>query len=287
MEWDVGKRSAVEGRVVLVTGAASGIGRASARAIGDRGGRLVLVDRDPRIVAGWPDSDRFLALTGDVTDPAGLESAVQRAIERFGRIDAVFANAGIAPTAPTTVLATGDDAYEQVIAVNLTGVWNTVRAVLPHIVASQGYVLLSGSIYSFLNGVVNAPYAMSKAAVESLGRTLRVELAPHGATAGVLYPGWVDTPLVAPAFGSAPLVTELRRSGYPGPFGELVTPEQVAGAVVRAIERRATRTVVPRRWLPVLWGRGLADPVIDWSLAVRPGFRRQLRRIEASSSSLR
>lgn len=205
---------------------------------------------------------------------------MSRAVAAYGRLDLVFANAGVAPQAPTTVLTTADGVYEQVVGVNLHGVWNTVRATLPHLVRSRGYLLLSGSLYSFLNGVVNVPYAVAKSGVEAMGRALRVELASHGASAGVVYPGWIDTPIVTSAFGGDPVVTELRKAGYPGPLGRLVPPELVARAVVRGMVRRSARVVVPRRWLPVFWLRSLLNPVIDRSLESRAGFQRMLRGLE-------
>lgn len=273
------------GRVVLVTGAGSGIGRATAVALGRAGARVVLLDRgdavhDLAAELNGRHRGSALALLADVTDRPGLEAAVARAVAEYGRLDIVFANAGIAPQAPTTVLTSADGVYEQVVGVNLHGVWNTVRATLPHLVRSQGYLLLSGSLYSFLNGVVNVPYAVAKSGVEAMGRALRVELASHGAAAGVVYPGWIDTPIVTSAFGGDPVVTSLRRAGYPGPLGRLVPPERVADAVLRGMARRSPRIVVPRRWWPVFWLRSLLNPVIDRSLEARAGFQRMLRGLE-------
>ena len=106
------------------------------------------------------------------------------------------------------------------------------------------------------NGAVNAPYAASKAGVEQLGRALRAELAPHGATASVLYPGWVNTPLIKVAFGGNAAATELVRHTEPRPLRTPITPERVAAATIRGIERRSARIIVPGRWIPFSVLRG-------------------------------
>ena len=93
-------------------------------------------------------------------------------------------------------------AFERVLDVNVLGVYRTVHAALPHIVANGGHVVVVASIYAFLNGVIMAPYAMSKAAVEQYGRALRAELAGHGASATVAYFGFIDTAMVRDGFGS-------------------------------------------------------------------------------------
>ena len=104
---------------------------------------------------------------------------------------------------------------------------------------------------------------MSKAGVEQFGRALRSELAPHRATAGVLYPGWVKTPLTGPAFGGNRTATELVAHAYPAALRQQITPERVADAVVRGVERRSARIIVPRRWAPISTLRGIVNPLID------------------------
>jgi len=98
------------------------------------------------------------------------------------KVDVVFANAGIANDPPTTLAAADLDAYERVINVDLHGVIRTIKPALPEIIANQGHVLITASVYAFVNGVANSAYAASKAAVEMLGRSLRLELAPASST---------------------------------------------------------------------------------------------------------
>jgi NAD(P)-dependent dehydrogenase (short-subunit alcohol dehydrogenase family) len=185
------ERLNLSGKVALVTGAARGIGLETARALAARGASVVLVDLDAaqaERAAAQVHDVRALGLGGDVTDRAAMQRAVARAVERFGGVDVVVANAGIAPRA-ATMRAMAPESFERVVDVNLLGVARTVDAALPEIVRRGGHVVVIASIYAFANGAGVVPYAMSKAGVEALGRALRVELRPHGASASVAYFG--------------------------------------------------------------------------------------------------
>ncbi|GGF40625.1 SDR family NAD(P)-dependent oxidoreductase [Williamsia phyllosphaerae] len=281
------KKIDLSGAVVVITGAAGGIGRAVARELHARGGIVVLVDLDQAsvdAVAGELGPARTLALRADVTSPDDLRHVMDTAAARFGRIDVVHANAGISSgESADTVLSVADGTFERVIAVNLAGVWNTVRAALPHIVESQGHVLITSSTYAYLNGMVNAPYAATKAAVEQIGRALRVELAAHGASAGVLYPGWVATPIADVAFGKDDLATALVARAFPAPLRTPIAPERVGRAVAAGIERRAARVQIPRRWIPVATLRGIINPLLDRSLRRDTTLIDLVRQVETRS----
>lgn len=273
-----------ENAVVVVTGAAGGIGSSVAHALHARGARVVLVDLsqdDVDTAAGRLGATRVLAVAADVTDKAAMDDVFAATQREFGRVDAVFANAGISSgNRAYTVSSAPDGIFERVIAVNLGGVWNTVRAGLPMILESRGHILVTSSTYAYVNGAVNAPYAASKAAVEQLGRSLRVELAPHGATAGVLYPGWVATPIAEVAFGADGLATELVAHAFPRPLHRPVSAAVVGRAVVRGIERRSASIQVPKRWIPVSALRGLINPVFDRSLAGDATLGELIRQVE-------
>jgi NAD(P)-dependent dehydrogenase (short-subunit alcohol dehydrogenase family) len=273
----------VAGRAVLITGAGSGIGVATARALHERGALVALADLNggsvDRVAAALGPG-RTLAVAVDVTDRTALADAVGAIATRFGGLDIVFANAGVAPNPAATVATIDVDDFERVVAVDLLGVWRTVRAALPQVLDRHGHVLLTSSIYAFGNGTANAPYAMAKAGVEQLGRALRVELAGHGATAGVLYPGWVDTPLVKSAYGGHPTVTQLRTTAFPGFLSKRIRPEQVAAAVVKGIERRAPRIVVPRGWVAASVLRGVVNPLSDRMLVRNAEVQRLLAELE-------
>lgn len=274
---------ALPDKVILITGASGGIGAACARAFHAAGARLVLTDVTLAPVAALAadlGAERTLALALDVTDRAAADTVVAEAVRRFGGIDMVFANAGIAGDPPTTIANMDERMFEKVIEVDLLGVWRTVRACLPQIIERRGHVLITASIYAFMNGVINAPYAMSKAGVESFGRALRGELAGTGATAGVLYPGWVDTAIARVAFGGNATATELVVMAFPAPLRRPITPETVATAVVRGVERRAARIIVPRRWIPWSWFRGIMNALTDRYLDGHAGIQAQIRKLE-------
>jgi NAD(P)-dependent dehydrogenase (short-subunit alcohol dehydrogenase family) len=259
----------LKGKVALVTGAAGGIGLASARALSARGARVVLCDVQAAEVERQAQAlgvDRALGLGVDVTDRAAMNRAVEATVERFGGLDVIFANAGIAPDPPTTIATIDESMFERVVEVDLLGVWRTVRAGLEQVVARRGHVLLTSSIYAFTNGVMNGAYAASKAGVEQLGRALRTELAADGASAGVLYPGWVDTAMVHASVDQHASVLRIHESLTPRPLAKRIPPETVAKAVVRGIERRAPRIFVPRIWTPLSVLRGGLNPLIDRAL---------------------
>lgn len=270
-------------KVILITGAGGGIGAACARAFHAAGARLVLTDATlapAAALAAQLGDERTLALALDVTDRAAAGVVVAEAVRRFGGIDMVFANAGIAADPPTTIAKMDERLFEKVIEVDLLGVWRTVRACLPQIIERRGHVLITASIYAFLNGVVNAPYAMSKAGVESFGRALRTELAGTGATAGVLYPGWVDTAIARVAFGGNATATELVAEICPWPYKRQIQPEQVAKAVLRGVMTRAPRIMVPRRWVPLSLFRGVLNVLTDWTFDRHARLHALVRKLE-------
>lgn len=242
------ERFNLKDRVVLVSGAASGIGEETARRLVASGARVALIDLDrdglERVAADL--GPNAAACSADVTDREGLDRAMAASRDRLGPIDVVVANAGVAPPCQP-LLTINEKAFERTIEVNVIGVWRTIRAALPDVVAQRGHVLVVSSIYAFFNGLLNSPYAMSKAAVEQLGRALRVELADHGATAGVAYLGFVDTPMVRTAFAN-PQVNRVREA-LPRWFSKPIPVADAADALVRGIENRSAIVTAPR-WVP-------------------------------------
>ena len=249
--------------VALITGAARGIGLGTARALHARGDSVALLDLDgdatAEVAAGV--GDRALGLAGDVTDQASLDAAVAEAVSRFGGLDVAVANAGISPPGRTgRVYET--DLFEQVIDVNLLGVWRTIRATLPHLIERRGHLLLVSSIYAFTNGSLVTPYAASKAGVEQLGRALRVELARHGVTVGVAYFGFVDTDMVRDAVVSDPLGQRFE-ARIPRPLRKKISSDEAGEVLARAVAQRAPRVVAPRRWAALSALRGFVAPGVD------------------------
>jgi NAD(P)-dependent dehydrogenase (short-subunit alcohol dehydrogenase family) len=251
-------------RVALVTGGARGIGFATARALAARGASVVIVDLEEaaaqRAAAQVGDSGT-LGLAGDVTDRAAMQRAVAAAVERFGGLDVVVANAGIASRL-ATFRATSSETFERVLDVNLLGVCRTVDAALPEIVRRRGHVVVVSSIYAFTNGVGAVPYAMSKAAVEQFGRALRLELVPHGASASVAYFGFIDTEMVHRAIDDDPLAGAMFET-LPRPLHKRLTPRIAGEAIVLGIEGRKPRIIRPRRWVVMSVLRGILNPLSD------------------------
>lgn len=257
-------RYPLSGKVALVTGGARGIGLATGRALVARGASVVLVDLDAsgtERAAGQLDDSRALGLAADVTDRGALQRVVATTVGRFGGLDVVVANAGIASRA-ATMRAMAPETFERVLDVNLSGVYRTVEATLPEIVRRRGHVVVISSVYAFANGIGTVPYAMSKAGVEQLGRALRVELAQHGASASVAYFGFIDTEMVHRAIDHDPLADRMLDT-LPAPLRRRLAPDAAGEAIVRGIEGRRPRIIRPRRWAAVSVLRGIVNPLLD------------------------
>lgn len=233
------------GRVVLVTGAARGIGAATARLLAARGARLALVDMDTATLATFAAElgDQHVSFTADVTDQASLDAAVAGTVQALGGIDVVIANAGVAGYG--TVRQIDPAAFARTIDINLTGVFRTAHTAIPHVIERKGYVLVIASLASFtpLGGL--SAYSASKAGVESFARAFRMEVAHLGVDVGVAHPSWIDTDLVRGADADLPTFKKLRAK-LPWPAGSTTTVEACAEALVRGIEKRAARVYVPR-----------------------------------------
>jgi len=237
-------------QVVLITGGARGIGAEAARQMVQRGARVALLDRDgPGVKATAAGlGDHAIGFEADVIDNASLADAVAATVQHFGGIDVVVANAGIAgASAP---VATADPAaFEQVLEVDLLGVWRTVRAALPHVVARKGYVLVVASVAAVIPTPTMAAYGMAKAGVEAFGRALRIELARSGTAVGVAYFGVIATDMMH-ELRESPALDQLV-SALPGPTGRPSPPADAGAAIVHGIERRRAIVYAPG-WVPAL-----------------------------------
>jgi NAD(P)-dependent dehydrogenase (short-subunit alcohol dehydrogenase family) len=255
MHWNV------VGKTVFITGAARGIGAESARRLAARGAKVALVGLEPE------ELERVAAQCGanaawyecDVTDREALERAVEGAVERFGGIDVVMANAGVAPVGMTRSM--DPDAFERTLEVNLMGVWRTVRACLPAVVERRGYVLVTASLAAALHAPAMSAYAASKAGVEAFANSLRSEVKHLGVDVGVAYFGFVDTDMVRGA-EEHPAIKVLRDS-QPGPLGKNYPVSAVGKAVADGIEGRSRWIVVPRWVRPLLVLRTVLAPLVE------------------------
>jgi NAD(P)-dependent dehydrogenase (short-subunit alcohol dehydrogenase family) len=253
----------LNGRVALVTGAARGIGFETARQMHLRGASVAVLDLDAAEAreAAERIGERAIGIGADVTDMGAMQAAVAETVEELGGLDVAVANAGIAQRNFATTRAISGEEWERVFEVDLLGVWRTARAALPQLVERQGQMVVVSSVYAFANGMGNSPYAVAKAGVESLGRALRVELAPHGASATVAYFGWVDTKMVQDAFEQED-ADRVRELG-PDFLLKRIPPDEAAAGLVRGIEERAPRVFVPKWWRYVSALRGLINPLLD------------------------
>lgn len=252
----------VNGKVALITGAARGIGLETARALHRRGARVALVDLDQKETEAAAASigEGAIALATDVTDEGAVALTVDAIDSQLGGIDIVVANAGIAQSIRPNVAVDPKD-FDRVLAVNLNGVVYTVRQALPQVIERRGHVLVIASVYAFVNGAMQTSYAMSKAAVEQYGRALRVELARHGASAGVGYFGFVDTAMVEGARRDP--IAGLMEDRSPRFLRKQISPAEAGEALADGITRRAARTIRPRRWSLWFRARGLVNPALD------------------------
>jgi NAD(P)-dependent dehydrogenase (short-subunit alcohol dehydrogenase family) len=189
------------GRGALITGGASGIGLAMAEAFAARGLRIVLCDRDAATLESAAASLKstgaeVLAIRLDVCDRAAWQAAIE-ATRAFGLLHVVCANAGISP-AGAPLSETTSEAWDRIVAVNLTGVFNTVHATAPLIKAhgEGGHIVLTSSMAGMLAASPIGDYAVTKFGVAAMGEALRAELAPLDIGVSILCPGVVATPLV-------------------------------------------------------------------------------------------
>jgi NAD(P)-dependent dehydrogenase (short-subunit alcohol dehydrogenase family) len=274
----------LNGKVGLVTGGARGIGFETARQMHLRGASVAVLDLDAEEAreAAERIGPRAIGLGGDVTDQNAMFAAVAEVVEKLGGLDVAVANAGIAQKQFATARGISGEEWERVFEVDLLGVWRTVRAALPQIVERQGQMVVVSSVYAFANGMGNTPYAVAKAGVEMLGRSLRVELAPHGASASVAYFGWVDTKLVQDAMDqeSSGRIKELT----PDFLLKRITPAQAGAGLVRGIEERAPRIFVPKWWRYVSALRGLVNPLLDKRMESDAKTRALIRDLDANSA---
>lgn len=219
-----------EDRVVLVTGAASGIGRATALRLGEEGARLLCLDIN-EAGAGETAADVAdgFALRCDVSDPAACVDAVAAAVRRFGRLDGLANVAGVGTFGH--VAATSDAEWQRVIGINLSGVFQMTRAALPALENARGAIVNIASAAGLVATPYAAAYSASKHGVVGLTRSVAVEYARRGVRANAICPGAVNTPLIAGGFDAIDGV-DMDLFGRMTPLlGAAAEPEDVAAAV--------------------------------------------------------
>jgi NAD(P)-dependent dehydrogenase (short-subunit alcohol dehydrogenase family) len=243
---------------ILITGGARGIGAALAQRLHAGGARVALAGLEPDLL------EEVAARCGgapwqvcDVGDRAQVDDAVAGLVERLGGLDVVVANAGIAAQLP--LLGGDPEVFERTLQVNALGAYYTLRAAGPHVAHRDGYALAIASLAAAVHAPLLGAYSASKAAVEALGNTLRVELRASGARVGVGYFAEIDTDMTSRGFGTRAAAALPRAE-----FLSKVAPLDVAlDALERGIARRARRIVAPRWVGPMLPLRMALQPLVD------------------------
>jgi len=189
----------LDGKVCVVTGAASGIGAETTALFRSEGATVVGVDLSP-------DSEADLPLQADVTDPDQVASVYQQAREQFGRIDVLFNNAGISPADDVSVLETSLEAWQRVQDVNLKSVFLCCKHGIPHLLEGGGGSVINTASFVAVMAAATSQisYTASKGAVLALSRELGVEFARRGVRVNALCPGPVNTPLLQELFAKDP-----------------------------------------------------------------------------------
>lgn len=221
-----------DGKAVIITGAASGIGAATAARFAAEGASLALADLDGRALeqgAGGLGLDEAQLLTReiDVAEAAAVEALVAAAVERFGGIDVLVSNAGMGSFGYVTELT--PEQWHRVLAVDLDSVFYAARAAMPHLVERRGCIVNTASISGIRGDYGFAAYNAAKAGVINLTRTLALDHGKDGVRVNALCPGLIATPLSAPLTGHDATREEYRRRV---PLGRAGTPEDMAGAIV-------------------------------------------------------
>jgi NAD(P)-dependent dehydrogenase (short-subunit alcohol dehydrogenase family) len=222
----------LENKTAFITGGNSGIGLATARLFVAEGARVTITGRNQKTLdaAAQELGRNAIAIAADITDVAATEAAVQQAVNNFGKLDILFANAGVAGNTPlggTTIVA-----FERVIRTNLTAVFFTVQAAIAHL-NDGASIILNGSVISVLGSPGYSAYAASKAGVRAMARVMASELSPRGIRVNVISPGAIRTPIWGAATATPEAEKALEeRIAKATPLRGLGEPDHISKAVL-------------------------------------------------------
>lgn len=217
-------------KVVLVTGAASGIGLAVARRFLDEGARVVLLDIDEACLkesAGKLSQDRILVQVGDTADRQTAASAVKAAVEKFGGLHVLVNNAGVATEGD--IMATSEEDFERVMAVNVAGYFHMAKAAMPELVKTRGSIVMTSSVSGLGGDWELFAYNTSKGAVSNMVRAMAMDAAKDGVRVNAVNPSFTVSRMTEDMTNDPALVAEFKKRM---PLGAPEDPEGVAAAMV-------------------------------------------------------
>jgi NAD(P)-dependent dehydrogenase (short-subunit alcohol dehydrogenase family) len=246
-------------QVVVITGGARGLGALLARRLVQQGNRVTLLDVNAQDLAEQQRQlgNACLALQADVCDLQSLEHSLQQARQTLGEINCVVANAGILSLGSIEHMNPAD--FSRTLDVNVTGVFNTIRAAIPHLRETQGYLQVISSLAAAIHTSLMSHYAASKAAVEALADVARQELRPDGIDVGCVHPTFTPTQMLKDAHAQG---GDKLWGGHKGLFSS-VQPEEVADAMLDGINNRRRKIIVPKMLAPAVVAPGTVHWVIE------------------------
>ncbi|MFN3953637.1 MAG: SDR family NAD(P)-dependent oxidoreductase [Pararhodobacter sp.] len=221
------------GKVAIVTGAAGGIGRATARLLAESGAAVLVADLQDGVHQTADliieDGGRAVAFQADCATQEAAQAMVARAVAAFGRLDILHANAGVSgPALPS--LTTEATEFAEILRINLIGAWVAIRAALPHMEAGAS-IICTASVAGLRAGAGAIPYSASKAAVISMVQTTASALVGSGIRINAVAPGLIETPMTAPIYADARARGREDRIGQLNPLKRGGAPEEIAAVV--------------------------------------------------------
>jgi NAD(P)-dependent dehydrogenase (short-subunit alcohol dehydrogenase family) len=261
-----------DGATAIVTGGASGIGRALAEELAKRGCEVLLADLQSELAEEAiseinASGGKAKAVKIDVTDYSAMEQLAQETVARTGRLDFIFNNAGIVVGGPIDRLGIED--WNQIVDVNLRGVINGIRATYP-IMMKQGFghIINTASMAGFMVNPGNVPYTATKYAVVGLSKSLRAEAAQKGIRVSVICPGVVRTPILEGGGKYGKILIDITPKELQRMFERLkpMSPNLFAKKVLKSVAKNKAIIIVPS-WWKVIWWISRLSPSLEILLA--------------------